>query len=106
MQVETFEKVIQNVWNCPQVDTSVMGNWQQKVRNLRIKLRGWSVNVEAANRKKKYDLIREYDTLDRLAENLQLDQDQIERMDLVLMELNKIWAMEETKARQDLRIGT
>jgi hypothetical protein len=66
-------------------------------------LRGWSINVEAANRKKKHNLIREFDALDRLAENQHLDQSQIKRMDEALLELNKMWAMEETEARQRSR---
>ena len=67
------------------------------------KFRGWSANIEAANRKKKIELIAEFDTLDRLSEEQNLSTSQKERMDEVMMGLNKIWAMEETKARQRSR---
>lgn len=44
-----------------------------------------------------------FDALDRLAENQHLRKDQVHRMNVIMMDLNKIWAMEETKARQRSR---
>jgi hypothetical protein len=42
------------------------------VREFRKKARGRSINVEAANRKKNAELIREYDCLDVFCESLGL----------------------------------
>ena len=51
--------------------------------------RGWSINIESANKKKKL-LVREYDTLDRLAEMAQLNHSRINRMNGIMKELNRI----------------
>jgi hypothetical protein len=77
--------------------------WQQKVRLLRKKVKGWSVNVEAENRRKKGELSAEYESLDIRSESNPLSSQERERLKEVGIELNKIWSMEETKARQRTR---
>jgi hypothetical protein len=77
--------------------------WQQKVRLLRKKVKGWSVNVEAENKRKKGELSAEYESLDIRSESNPLSSQERERLKEVGIELNKIWSMEETKARQRTR---
>jgi len=103
LQHDEFKHAVTDLWDSIPVGDSHIDTWQGKVRAFRKKFRGWSANIEAANRKKKIELIAEFDTLDRLSEEQNLSTSQKERMDEVMMGLNKIWAMEETKARQRSR---
>jgi hypothetical protein len=82
---------------------SVIERWQNKVRLFRRKAKGWSVNVEAEVRKKRLKLSSEYDKLDVIAENRPLSDQEKEKMHIIYNELNKIWGMEESKARQRAR---
>jgi hypothetical protein len=40
--------------------------WQCKIRALRKKIKGWSINVEAESKKKKQSLLEDFDKLDML----------------------------------------
>lgn len=80
-----------------------MDIWQFKIRRLRKLLKDWSMNIEAAQKKHKKSLIAEYDCLDILSESQPLLLEEQERLKAIRSELNKIWAMEEIKARQRAR---
>jgi hypothetical protein len=67
---------------------------------FRKKVNGWSVNIESKLRKKKDRLSAEYSRLDVMAENRSLNTQEWERLAYLNGELNRIWSMEETKARQ------
>lgn len=63
----------------------------------------WDINVESAIRKHKQQLIHEYDVLDIMLESVPLTDGDRNRMKEISLELDKIWLMEETKARQRAR---
>ena len=94
---------MEKIWNSAAPGNSAIDRWQNKVRAFRKKVKGWSTNVEAANRKLKNDLIREFDHLDRLTESCPPAEGQLLRMNEIMKSLNTIWALEETKARQRSR---
>jgi hypothetical protein len=77
--------------------------WQFKISLLRKIIRGWNINIEAAKKKAKNDLLLEYDILDTFAENSQLsDQDKV-RMKQIKNDLDIILKHEEIKAWQRSR---
>jgi len=76
-----------------------MDIWQFKIRLLRKKLRGWARNVDADIRKEKQRLRERYDKLDTKYENGSITNMEREDMERTLDELDKIWKMEEIKAR-------
>lgn len=48
-------------------------------------------------------LMREFDVMDKLSEEQFFTQIQQDRKDAIMIDLNRLWAMEETKARQRAR---
>ena len=69
LQPEDFRELVEKICYSAAPGNSAIDRWQNKVRAFRKKVKGWSTNVEAANRKLKNDLIREFDHLDRLTES-------------------------------------
>ena len=65
--------------------------------------KAWGSEVDSDNSMNKHTLIRDYDALDRLSESHVLSDAQMKEMNEIMRELNKFWAMEETKARQRSR---
>jgi hypothetical protein len=61
------------------------------------------MNIEAALKKKKQSLIFEMDMLDKLSEHQELSQVEMENKKVMWAELERIWRMEEVKARQRSR---
>jgi hypothetical protein len=76
--------------------------WQNRVRTLRRKAKGWSANVEVEIKRKKKQLSLQHEKLDVISETRVLNG-QEERMRQVVDDLNKIWEMGEVKARQRAR---
>ena len=66
-------------------------------------MRGWVANEVAALNKENANLALEYNFLDKEAESRLLDDSECKRLDEITKELDKIWALEEIKARQRSR---
>jgi len=66
-------------------------------------VRGCAANEVAALNKAKANLALEYNFLDKEAEARPLDDSECKRLDEITKELDKIWALEEIKARQRTR---
>jgi len=66
-------------------------------------VRGWVANEVAALNKENANLALEYNFLDKEAESRLLDDSECKRLDEITKELDKIWALEEIKARQRYR---
>jgi hypothetical protein len=56
--------VVRQVWNTPCIFTDPLDIWQFKIRLLRKKSKGWSLNVNSEIRKQKQELIKEFERLD------------------------------------------
>jgi hypothetical protein len=45
--------VVNKFWNAPCHQSKAIDRWQFKIRNLRKGLKGWSINLEAEQKKEK-----------------------------------------------------
>jgi hypothetical protein len=73
------------------------------MRLLRKKIKGWSKNIEAELKRKKKDTIKKLDSLDQTPEYQQLSPRERQDRKELKETLEKIWVMEEIKARQRVR---
>lgn len=83
------------MWSAPILGGSAIDIWIAKSKRLRIKIKGWSVNIEAAIKKKKRDLIMEFDILDVFAESNRVTNADNKRMKDIKVELEEIMRKEE-----------
>jgi hypothetical protein len=95
--------VVQGVWSQSVKGESTIEVWQSKVRLFHKKVKGWSANIEAENKRAKDRLSAEYNSLDIISKSRNLSDQERARMKEINEELNRIWEMEETKARQRAR---
>jgi hypothetical protein len=82
--------VVNKFWNAPCHLSKAIDRWQFKIRNLRKGLKGWSINLEAEQKKKKQHLVAEYDLLDVLSESHPLSPVSKDRMKSISSELTEI----------------
>ncbi|KAG2556905.1 hypothetical protein PVAP13_8NG178700 [Panicum virgatum] len=87
-------------WNSPRNLSNPIKVWQFKMRNLRRKLKGWALNINADTKRKKKALLEEFDLLDVFSEFNQIIDAEKTRMQKIQGELEKMWQMEEIKAKQ------
>jgi hypothetical protein len=73
------------------------------VRNLRKKIKGWHRNRESELRKEKVSLTSELNRLDLLAEQSMLFVGELDRIRVIKTQLEKLWLMDEIRARQRSR---
>lgn len=91
LQHEGFAEVVRNYWSKPVKGDSALDIWQNKLRALRKNIKGGAA------------LLAEFDFLDKLQESVTLTRVQSARMVDMMMDLNKIRAIEEVKAKQRSR---
>ncbi|KAG2656080.1 hypothetical protein PVAP13_1KG057385 [Panicum virgatum] len=103
LEKEAFYNLVKKVWTTPCKETKSLDIWQFRVRLFRKMVRGWAANEVAALNKEKVNLALEYNFLDKEAESRILDEGERRRLDVITKELDKIWALEEIKARQRSR---
>jgi hypothetical protein len=77
--------------------------WQSKMRNLRKKIKGWHINREAELRREKANLTSELNRLDLLVEQQVLSILELERVRVIKTQLEKLWLIDEIRARHRLR---
>jgi hypothetical protein len=76
-----------------------LDRWQSRIRIFRRLARCWATNVIAGLNKHKQAIAAEYNVLDLEAENRILDESKKSRIKFLAKELDKLWALEEIKAR-------
>jgi hypothetical protein len=77
--------------------------YDNKVRNLRKKIKGWHRNRESELRKEKVSLTSELNRLDLLAEQSMLFVGELDRIRVIKTQLEKLWLMDKIRARQRSR---
>ena len=98
-----FPELIRNIWSAPCSFENPLDTWQFKVRLVRKKIKGWAKNVDADIKKRKKLLMDKYDVLDSKYELGVISDAERDCMTSVLNELEGIWRIEETRARQHSR---
>lgn len=71
MVMEGFREFVVKNWNVPYMGSS-LDMWQQKMRHIRKKIRGWVLNANVAYRKKKKELLDQLNELDKNAKKIGL----------------------------------
>lgn len=100
--IQKFKNTVHDVWNAPTSGAFAIEIWQPKTRLLRKKVKGWSINLEAELKKKKRNLMQEFDILDVFYEDHRLDDSNRTRMNDI-KELEIIWHKEEVTLWQRSR---
>jgi hypothetical protein len=102
LEVEGFEDMVKRIWQVDYPLSDPLDVWQYQIRLLRKKVKGWSKNIDAEMRRKKYSIMSEMDLIDLIAESQALSDQQREKKCLC-SKLEFIWKLEEIKARQRSR---
>jgi hypothetical protein len=103
LEVEGFEDMVKRIWQVDYPLSDPLDVWQYQIRLLRKKVKGWSKNIDAEMRRKKYSIMSEMDLIDLIAESQALSDQQRERKKCLCSKLEFIWKLEEIKARQRSR---
>jgi hypothetical protein len=103
LNVEGFQQLVVKTWNSPCHCQKSIDVWQYKIRLLRKIIKGWAINIETEQNKRKKQLIAEYDVLDILSETQPLSPGAKEQMKNIAGELQGIWRNEEIKSKQRSR---
>jgi hypothetical protein len=77
--------------------------WQSKIRTLRRMVRVWANNVVAEFNKYKIFVASEYNLLNEEEDNRLLDSSEKNRKNHLARELEKVWRLEEIRAKQRSR---
>ncbi|KAJ1276319.1 hypothetical protein BS78_05G205600, partial [Paspalum vaginatum] len=103
LEIPTFREVVTRAWSSPGEGKKAIDRWQAKIRHLRKVIRGWAANEVATLNKEKTALAAGFNKLDLETEARVLSDSETERYKLVKTKLERIWALEEIKARQRSR---
>lgn len=103
IQKEDFRKVVEKAWAQPFHSENSVDIWQFKIRTFRRLARGWAANEVASLNREKASLTLEYNDLEKEMESRALTDQELLRLKQVSRELDKIWALEEIKAKQRSR---
>jgi hypothetical protein len=103
LEIDGFENLVKDTWSreCPLIDP--VDRWQFKMRGLRTKIRGWSVNLDAERKRNMKNFMRELDKLDSKVEKGQLTEQELKRKKELVGLMDHIWKVEEIRARQRAR---
>jgi hypothetical protein len=97
------KEIVVKVWTSKCLSNDPMERWQSKIRTFRRLVRGWVNNVIPELNKEKQRNIAEYNLLDEEADGRVLENHEKERMKFLAREVEKMWCLEEIRARQRAR---
>ena len=89
--------MVRDVWHSVLVDGSPLERWQAKIRRLRQYLRGWAKNVSGTYKKEKKELLDKLDELDKKAENLLLNETELNLKHVLSERFAELLREEEVK---------
>jgi hypothetical protein len=92
-----FYDTVTRVWQSKRKGTNAMEIWQNKIRLLRRYLRGWSKNLNGANKKEKKDVIMNVDELDKKVESTMLSPHEVDLRRCLKARLIQLLHEEEIK---------
>jgi len=96
--------MVRDVWHSVLVDGSPLERWQAKIRRLRQYLRGWAKNVSGTYKKEKKELLDKLDELDKKAENLLLNETELNLKHVLSERLVELLREEEVKWYQRAKV--
>lgn len=99
-----FEDLVVKTWNLPCSETNPIDVWQFRIRSFRKDVRGWAANVVADMNRDKKILADEYNILDIESETRHLSKEEMDRMNYITRELDKLWALMRSKLGKGLGI--
>jgi len=85
-----FKQLVAKVWNTECAFEDAMDIWQFKIRLLRKKIKGWAININSEIKKQKFELLKEFENLDRKYEAGLLLPGEKLKMDDIVKELESI----------------
>jgi hypothetical protein len=94
-----FKEVVRKVWDAHCLGAEAIEIWQSRIMIFRRLVRGWEANMIADLNRQKQLVAAEFNWLDLEAENRILDDCEKNRMKVLASELEKMWAIDEIKAR-------
>jgi hypothetical protein len=103
LQREDLGDLIKKAWSSPCSGMGALDQWQNRIGIFRRLARGWAANVIVELNKHKQATVAESNALDLEAKNKILDENEKSRFKSLARELDKLWALEEIKARQRSR---
>lgn len=75
---EGFMEMIKDIWTNENKGSTPLERWHAKIRKLRQHFRGWAQNVGGQNKKKKGEIMKKLDALDKRAEHTPLSPHEID----------------------------
>ena len=96
--------MVRDVWHSVLVDGSPVERWQAKIWRLRQYLRGWAKNVSGTYKKEKKELLDKLDELDKKAENLLLNETELNLKHVLSERLAELLREEEVKWYQRAKV--
>jgi hypothetical protein len=99
-----FKEMVRDIWNNTKVGRMPMERLQGKIDRLRWYLRGWAKNISGDYKKEKIEILNMLDSLDKKAENIMLQPDELNLKQCLNNRLAHMLREEEIKWSQWVKV--
>jgi hypothetical protein len=99
-----FMDMVRDIWMNTTVGCTPMERWQGKIRRLRQHLRGWTKNISGQYKKEKKEILNTVDILDKKAENIPLQPEELNLKQCLKNRLAQLLREEEIKWYQRAKV--
>jgi hypothetical protein len=99
-----FKEMVRDIWNNTKVGRMPMERLQGKIDRLRWYLRGWAKNISGDDKKEKIEILNTLDSLDKKAENIMLQPDELNLKQCLNNRLAHMLREEEIKWSQWVKV--